>query len=164
MTRIDLSTVRWLLPYFRGSRRYWLVAVIATIITSACEPLVPAMLKPLLDRGFTGKGIPLWMVPVALLLVFAVRGAAGFLADLALARITQDGLQALRKAMFARVLNGRLADGTPIGSSPAALKMLLGVALPGYWWWRQPVGRVPTKSLLLRQAGVALAADRKSVV
>ncbi len=36
--------------------------------------------------------------------------------------------------------------------------VLLGVALPGYWWWRQPVGRVPTKSLLLRQAGVALAA------
>lgn len=27
------------------------------------------------------------------------------------------------------ILNGRLADGTPIGSSPAALKMLLGVAL-----------------------------------
>lgn len=27
------------------------------------------------------------------------------------------------------VLNGRLADGTPIGSSPKALKMLLGVAL-----------------------------------
>lgn len=27
------------------------------------------------------------------------------------------------------ILNGRLADGTPIGSSPAALKLLLGVAL-----------------------------------
>lgn len=27
------------------------------------------------------------------------------------------------------ILNGRLADGTPIGSSPDALKMLLGVAL-----------------------------------
>ena len=28
-----------------------------------------------------------------------------------------------------QILSGRLADGTPIGSSPAALKMLLGVAL-----------------------------------
>ena len=36
--------------------------------------------------------------------------------------------------------------------------LLLGVALPGYWWWRQPVGQVPTRSLILRQMGVALAA------
>ena len=36
--------------------------------------------------------------------------------------------------------------------------VLLGVALPGYWWWRQPVGQVPTRSLLWRQAGVALSA------
>ncbi len=107
--RIDLKAVRWLLPYFRGSRRFWGVAVLATILTSATEPLVPAMLKPLLDRGFTGPGIPLWMVPAALVLVFAVRGAAGFLSDLALARITQDGLLAMRKAMFARVLDARLS-------------------------------------------------------
>lgn len=36
--------------------------------------------------------------------------------------------------------------------------VLLGVALPGYWWWRQPVGQVPTRALMLRQAGVALMA------
>lgn len=33
------------------------------------------------------------------------------------------------KTLKDQVLGGRLADGTPIGSSPAALKMLLGVAL-----------------------------------
>jgi hypothetical protein len=33
------------------------------------------------------------------------------------------------KALKDNLLSGRLADGTPIGSSPAALKMLLGVAL-----------------------------------
>ena len=36
--------------------------------------------------------------------------------------------------------------------------VLLGVALPGYWWWRQPVGQVPTRSLIWRQMGVALGA------
>ncbi len=49
------------------------------------------------------------MVPATLLLLFAVRGIAGFLADLALARITQDGLLKLRKAMFARLLDARLS-------------------------------------------------------
>jgi len=108
VTGIDFGTARWLLPYFSGSRRYWAVAALCTVISSALEPAVPAMLKPLLDQGFSGGGLPLWIVPAALLLVFAVRGIAGFLADLALARITQDGLIALRRAMFGRLLDAEL--------------------------------------------------------
>jgi subfamily B ATP-binding cassette protein MsbA len=101
--------VRWLVPYFGSSRKFWAVAIGATVITSATEPLLPALMKPLLDRGFTPGGVELWMVPAALLLLFGVRGSAGFIADLALARITQDGLLALRKDMFARLLDARLA-------------------------------------------------------
>ncbi len=110
VTGIDFAAFRWLAPFFRGSRRYWLVAALCTLVSSALEPAVPAMLKPLLDRGFTGEGrLPLWIVPAVLLLVFALRGVAGFLADLALARITQDGLLALRRAMFGRLLDVHLA-------------------------------------------------------
>ncbi len=97
------------MPYFGRSRRFWAIAAIATVVSSALEPLLPALMKPLLDRGFKPGGIPLWMVPAALLLLFAVRGAAGFVADLALARITQDGLLSLRQDMFARLLDARLA-------------------------------------------------------
>ena len=108
---IDFAAVRWLAPYFggRSSRRFWAIAALATIVSSALEPLVPALIKPLLDRGFRPGGIDLWMVPATLLLLFAVRGTAGFIADLALARIAQDGLLALRKAMFDRVLDARLS-------------------------------------------------------
>jgi subfamily B ATP-binding cassette protein MsbA len=109
MIRPDLTTVRWLVPYFGRSRGAWAAAVVATIVASATEPLLPALLKPLLDRGFQGPGIPLWMVPASLLLLFAVRGLAGFLADLALAKITQDGLLMLRRDMFARLLDARLS-------------------------------------------------------
>ena len=82
---------------------------LATVVASATEPLLPALIKPLLDRGFQPGGIALWMVPASLLLLFAVRGTAGFLADLALAKITQDGLLSLRKDMFARLLDARLS-------------------------------------------------------
>ena len=99
MIRPDTATLRWLVPYFGKARGAWAAAVVATIVASATEPLVPALLKPLLDRGFQAGGIPLWMVPAALLLIFAVRGFAGFLADIALAKITQDGLLVLRKDM-----------------------------------------------------------------
>ena len=109
MIRTDTTVVRWLLPYFGRARLYWALAALATVISSALEPILPALLKPLLDQGFQGGGIPLWMVPAALLLLFAVRGLAGFVADFALARITQDGLLALRKDMFARLLDARLA-------------------------------------------------------
>jgi subfamily B ATP-binding cassette protein MsbA len=107
--KVDLAAVRWLLPYFGNTRRYWLLAALATVISSATEPLVPALIKPLLDRGFKPGGIELWMVPASLLLLFAARGTAGFTADLALARITQDGLLSLRKAMFARLLDAKLS-------------------------------------------------------
>ena len=109
MIRPDSATLRWLVPYFGRARGAWLAAVLATIIASATEPLVPALLKPLLDRGFQAGGIPLWMVPASLLLIFAVRGFAGFLADIALAKITQDGLLQLRRDMFARLLDAHLA-------------------------------------------------------
>jgi ATP-binding cassette, subfamily B, bacterial MsbA len=109
MIRIDTSLLRWLAPYFASSVRFWTVAALATVVSSAMEPLVPALLKPLLDRGFVGGGFPLWLVPATLLLLFAVRGLAGFISDLALARITQDGLQRMRNDMFGRVLDARLA-------------------------------------------------------
>jgi ATP-binding cassette, subfamily B, bacterial MsbA len=109
MIQPRLATVRWLVPYFGRARGAWALAVLATVVSSATEPLVPALLKPLLDRGFQGGGIPLWMVPASLLLIFAVRGIAGFLADLALAKITQDGLLSLRKDMFARLLDAQLS-------------------------------------------------------
>jgi len=108
--RIDMGAVRWLMPFFGGSRRFWIVAAICTAISSGLEPLVPALLKPLIDRGFrTDDPLQLWLVPTALMLLFAVRGVAGFLADLALARISQDGLIALRSAMFTRLLDARLS-------------------------------------------------------
>ncbi|RZI66834.1 MAG: ATP-binding cassette domain-containing protein, partial [Variovorax sp.] len=109
MIRIDFGAVRWLMPYFGGSRKFWVVAAIATFISSASEPLVPAMLKPLLDDGFDSPRIALWMVPAALLGLFAVRGLAGFLADIALARISQDGLLKLRSAMFSRLQDAQLS-------------------------------------------------------
>lgn len=105
-----MGAVRWLMPFFGGSRKFWVGAAICTFISSALEPLVPALLKPLLDRGFrTDNPLQLWLVPTALMLLFTVRGIAGFLADLALARISQDGLMALRTAMFERLLDARLS-------------------------------------------------------
>jgi ATP-binding cassette, subfamily B, bacterial MsbA len=95
-------------PYFSVSRSGWAVAIGATIMASATEPFLPALLKPLLDRGFQRDSFNVWLVPLALMLLFTVRGLSGFLAQFALAKVTNDGLLGLRKAMFGKLLSARL--------------------------------------------------------
>lgn len=96
------------------------MAIVATVVASATEPLVPALLKPLLDRGFQADSFNLWLVPLSLMLLFTVRGLSGFIAQFALAKVTNDGLQALRKAMFQKLLSARLSLFTDQSSSAIA--------------------------------------------
>jgi subfamily B ATP-binding cassette protein MsbA len=96
-----------LLPYTRNSRGTWLAALLATVVVSVTEPLIPAMLKPLLDHGFQQGNLPLWMVPAALMGIFGVRGLAGFVAQVALSRVANDAMVDVRQQLFQRVLWGR---------------------------------------------------------
>jgi subfamily B ATP-binding cassette protein MsbA len=65
---------------------------------------MPALLKPLLDSGFTAGSLPLWTVPVFLIGLFVIRGLAQFTGQYALARITNDGMLGLRQKLFERLL------------------------------------------------------------
>ena len=95
-------------PYFNNSRAGWALAIGATLVAAATEPFIPALLKPILDRGFQTGSLKLWLIPLALMLLFTVRGLSGFLAQFALAKVTNDGLLELRKAMFGKLLTARL--------------------------------------------------------
>ena len=101
--------IRRVWPYFSQSRGAWAVAITATFVASATEPFIPAMLKPLLDRGFQAGTLNVWLVPASLLLLFTVRGLSGFVAQYAIAQVTNVGLQSLRKAMFDKLLTARLS-------------------------------------------------------
>ncbi len=107
-------------PYFSQSPSNWVIAAVATIVAAATEPLVPGLLKPLLDHGFSKQDFNLWLVPATLLLLFGVRGFAGFLAQLALAKITNQGLLHLRRVMFDKILSARLDLYTNQSSSSLA--------------------------------------------
>jgi subfamily B ATP-binding cassette protein MsbA len=82
----------------------WVMLAVAALVAAATEPMIPALLKPLLDNGFQRGELPLWTVPAALLALFGVRGLAGYTAQLALTRITNLATYRLRQAMFAKVL------------------------------------------------------------
>ena len=96
-------------PYFSQSKAAWSVAIAATVLASATEPFIPALMKPLLDRGFQKGSLDLWMVPASLILLFTIRGLSGFVAQYALAQVSNDGLVLLRRAMFDKLLSARLS-------------------------------------------------------
>ncbi|MEO8248572.1 MAG: lipid A export permease/ATP-binding protein MsbA [Burkholderiales bacterium] len=104
-----MERMRRLLPYFGSSRSMWAGAAVATIIAAATEPLLPALLKPLLDRGFQSGGIALWWVPLTMMSLFAVRGLCNFVAQYALAKIANEGMLELRRSMFERLQDADLA-------------------------------------------------------
>ncbi len=85
------------------------MAVLATVVVAGTEPAIPALLKPLLDQGFTGGTLPLWAVPVTIVGVFFIRGVAQFINQYALARIANDGMMRLRENLFGRVLDAELS-------------------------------------------------------
>ena len=87
----------------------WVVTAVCVVIVSASEPLVPALLKPLLDRGFGQNDFPVWQVPFALIGLFGLRGLGVFLSQVAMAKATNQGLMQLRLNMFARLQNADLA-------------------------------------------------------
>jgi subfamily B ATP-binding cassette protein MsbA len=98
-----------LMTWFGSSRRWWAVGLIGALLAALTEPLMAALLKPLLDRGFTRGEMPLWFIPAAVLLLFAVRGIAQFISQYALSRIANEGMQKLRRVLFERLLGAELA-------------------------------------------------------
>ena len=100
--------IRRLLPYFGILRATWAMVAASAIVGAATEPMIPALLKPLLDKGFQQGELPIWTVPVALLLLFGVRGLAGYISQIGLTRITHHGLLILRQAMFDKILEADL--------------------------------------------------------
>ncbi|AVO35170.1 lipid A export permease/ATP-binding protein MsbA [Ottowia oryzae] len=94
--------------YFKEYRLGWVIAAVGTLISALTEASVPALLKPLLDEGFTQGSLPIWIVPLAIVGLFALRGFAHFASQYALARIANEGMVKLRAQLFERLLDADL--------------------------------------------------------
>jgi len=75
------------------------------ILAAATEPVFPALMKPLLDHGFSGdRTFSLWLVPAAVIGIFVVRGFATFTGNYVLNWVGQQVLRELQREMFARLM------------------------------------------------------------
>ena len=98
-----------LAPFFKDSRLGFVLAIVGAMVGAATEPMIPALMKPLLDTGFKAGTLPLWFIPLAVIGLFAIRGFAGFIAQYGLAWAANRGVLQLRAAMFERLLTAQPA-------------------------------------------------------
>ncbi|MFT5962575.1 MAG: subfamily B ATP-binding cassette protein MsbA, partial [Burkholderiaceae bacterium] len=82
------------------------LAFLGMAVTASTEPMFPAVMKTLLDKGFVGEStIPLWTVPVAVIGMFVLRGISTFLTTYMMTWVSTHLLNILRRQMFSRLLD-----------------------------------------------------------
>ncbi|WP_071058915.1 lipid A export permease/ATP-binding protein MsbA [Pelistega sp. MC2] len=80
---------------------YWLGGFLCILLGSSTQPLMAYLMKPLLDEGFLGAQKSfIWMIPITLILLMMVRGAANFSGAYLMAWVANKVLYSLRKDMF----------------------------------------------------------------
>ncbi len=106
----------------RYSLVYWkvlLVAIFATVIVALSEPVIPALMKPLLDGGFIRKDQhTINLTLLGLVLLFFVRGLATYISTVALNWVSGKVIKDLRSEMFGKLLTlpARFYDANPSGT------------------------------------------------
>jgi len=128
-----------LLTYVKPYWKVLAVSIALLALLAISEPIFPALMKPLLDEGFTGRNETfIQWIPVALVALFLVRGALGFTSKYASSWVANRVVTDLRQAMFEHALylpttfydqhsSGRLASH--IANNPGSVTNAATMAL-----------------------------------
>ncbi len=106
MNAQDRTALNRLISYLKPHIGLIVGSLLAMAVVAAAETSIPALMKPLLDRGFTGQlNSKLWQVPVFLVGLALVRSLAQFLSNYLLTRVINAVLLKLREQMFQTLLH-----------------------------------------------------------
>jgi subfamily B ATP-binding cassette protein MsbA len=100
--QLYLRLMRYVRPYWKA----FAVSILGMVVAAATEPLLPALLKPFLDGTFVHKdsAVMTW-APIFILVIFFVRGVAGFFGSYAIHWVGNKVVMDLRAEMFAKLLS-----------------------------------------------------------
>jgi subfamily B ATP-binding cassette protein MsbA len=94
-----------LLGYVKSYKHIFAFSILGMAISAATEPLLPALLKPLLDGTFVHKDdLVIRWAPLLILVIFLVRGIASFIGTYAISWVGTKVVNDLRDAMFGKLL------------------------------------------------------------
>jgi subfamily B ATP-binding cassette protein MsbA len=108
MNAQDRTALNRLITYLKPHIGLIIGSLVAMAFVAAAETSIPALMKPLLDRGFTGQlNSKLWQVPVFLVGLALIRSLAQFLSNYLLTRVINAVLLKLREQMFQTLLHAK---------------------------------------------------------
>ena len=113
MNADTLKLYRRLLGYIRPYWKMVLVTLISLVVAAAMEPLMPALLKPLVDDSLIAKDPDsIRTIPLLLVLVFIVKGLAEYGSKVASEWVAHRAILDIRADLFAKLnrLPQRLHD------------------------------------------------------
>ncbi len=94
-----------LLTYVKPYWKAFALAVLGMIGMAATEPVFPAIMKYLLDKGFqTEDQHMIWLIPVGIVLLFVVRAIFSFCTGYLMSWISTHLVTDLRRELFAKIL------------------------------------------------------------
>jgi subfamily B ATP-binding cassette protein MsbA len=101
-----LAVGKRLWPYVRPVIWVLLLGILAMAISASTDSGIAALLKPLIDHGFGthANRRVIWLVPVAVVGLAFVRGAAQYAAQYLLSSVSNSILLKLRQRMFERLV------------------------------------------------------------
>ena len=100
-TQLYLRLLSYVKPYWR----VFAASILGTAVSAATEPLLPALLKPMLDGTFVQKDdFVIHWAPLIIILIFLVRGIAGFVATYSINWVGNKVVMDLRGEMFRKLL------------------------------------------------------------
>ena len=106
MNAQDRTALNRIISYLKPHMGLIIGSLVAMAFVAGAETSIPALMKPLLDRGFTGElNNKLWQIPVFLVGLALVRSMAQFLSNYLLTRVINSVLLKLREQMFQTLLH-----------------------------------------------------------
>ncbi|HSC95672.1 MAG TPA: lipid A export permease/ATP-binding protein MsbA [Burkholderiales bacterium] len=118
-TQLYLRLLRHVKPYWR----MFLLGILGMVVYAATAPALPALAKPIIEGTFVERDpVVMQWLPVAIVLLFVVRGLATFVAAYGINWVGTRLVTDLRNAMFGKLL-----------------------ALPAAFYEREPAGTLISK-------------------
>ena len=128
-----------LIQTIRPYRSVVAVSVLAMVVAAGLEPVLPGLLKPLVDQNLIAKNTETqWWVPVALVLSFLAKGVAEYVANVASQWIANKAITDLRRQVFAHQMELPLAEHMAQSQGRMLSRLLydipqVGAALSSAW-------------------------------
>jgi subfamily B ATP-binding cassette protein MsbA len=135
----SLDLIKRLVQAVKPYKGAMAVSLLAMVAAAALEPVLPALLQPLVDQSLIAKDTTaMWQVPLFLLLAFLAKGVAEYVANVASQWVANQAIHDLRQQVFAHQM--QLPLGTHQSQTQARLLSRLlydipqvGAALSNAW-------------------------------